>query len=40
MESGETKMCKLMKNLLIQGVVGFEFKGEDLTIGKEKILGG
>ena len=34
-------MCKLTKNLTIQGVVGFsEFRGKDLTRGEGKNSGG
>ena len=34
-------MCKLTKNLPIQGVVGFSgFRWEDLTRGKDKNSGG
>ena len=34
-------MCKLTKNLPIQGVVGFSgFRGEDLTRGKGKTQEG
>ena len=34
-------MCKLTKNLLIQGVVRFSgFKGKDLTRGEGKNSGG
>ena len=34
-------MCKLTKNLPIQGVVGFSgFRGEVLTRGREKIRRG